>query len=152
MSARRFSVSGLSTEPPWTLRFQSPEAVQTPFVSRLSLWGLQVRLLNQDYPEGSWKRRPPRRPTPCHPEASVDLETSLRQGKESIAQGGRGWTTRQASLSEIFLALWICGEDSFVGRGITGSGKHALVVRRAPPSAAAHHEGVRATTPAAAAL
>src|SRR5690348_9653417 len=41
MSARRFSVSGLSTEPPWTLRFQSPEAVQTPFVSRLSLWGFR---------------------------------------------------------------------------------------------------------------
>src|SRR5262249_18498357 len=29
----------------------------------------------------------PRRQPPCHPEASVDLETSLRQGKGSIPQG-----------------------------------------------------------------
>jgi hypothetical protein len=69
----------------WTLRFHSPEADarEVRFASQAQRcrhlpahdWLAPAGILSSPRP------RAPRRPTPIHPEASVDLETSLRRGE-----------------------------------------------------------------------
>ena len=91
------------TEPPWTLRFNLPggNAVSVRFASQpdaglgdLPLGHAPVGSASSQVVEGFdlatvtflLARRRPRRPPPVHPEASVDLETSLRTGTSIIAQ------------------------------------------------------------------
>jgi hypothetical protein len=95
MSTRAGSACRVLTEPPWTPGFTprrpcihrslrraarpdlgGPEVATTGFLKRgFGQYGLLLPM-----------RWTPRRPTPLHPEASVDLETSLRKGEAIITQ------------------------------------------------------------------
>ena len=82
----RFSVQGVPNRPGPSgftprrhLRFRSLRPAASPLQDQG--YG---NLLSQKVPcsgIGSWKRTTPRRQPPFHPEASVDLETSLRKGE-----------------------------------------------------------------------
>src|SRR5690606_22443243 len=80
LSLHRVCVSG-SSRRSWTLRFQTPGAVRARFVSPRGPGVVSPPVTG--FLEGALMSptpRTPRRPPPFHPEASVDLETSLRKG------------------------------------------------------------------------
>src|SRR5262249_26263718 len=113
----------------------SPEAMPSAFASPCNrIVGLRRPYSAGPNPSGNWlsrrcwarqlvlpllTRRRPRRPPPVHPEAPVDLETSLRTGRQDI--GTHSYARKEAA-ANIFLRRFLLRRACNRRRGRAGDG------------------------------